>query len=311
MFFERKLVAVPPVLVTANGTANGLITVSSVRGFRVKQQVLIKATGGLIIPATVQKVISDTQIYLGPAKGPSYKSINDRIDLTSVFLSNTPTLEAAEQERINITFEDRQRAMYVEEPVVAQRSILVDDLGRYYGTANPVPVRLSDGSINIGTVNAELEVQLSHQDNDPNVGDIHDSVRIGNGIYEMTVNPDGSINTNNALPFGASLKSFYNEASSVANNIVTDVLTYTVPALTTSRLVRVDVSGSNIATYTVEKNGTVIDKKYTWFNGDLSQSFIFDGSETFVSGDVLKIRAIHTRPSFGDFNARITVQEQS
>jgi hypothetical protein len=47
-------------------------------------------------------------------------------------------------------------------------------------------------------VNGELEVQLSHQDNVPNLGDVADSVRVGDGTNVLKVNPDGSINTTSA-----------------------------------------------------------------------------------------------------------------
>jgi hypothetical protein len=54
---------------------------------------------------------------------------------------------------------------------------------------NPLEVRLSDGSINIGSVNAELEVALSHMDNTPDAGDVADSVRIGDGVTELAIDP--------------------------------------------------------------------------------------------------------------------------
>ena len=95
----------------------------------------------------------------------------------------------------------------------ARRVVLVDEDGEFYGTSgnplvvsggtgsgkgetpdDPLYVQLSDGSIEIGTVNAELEVQLSHRDNDPESVDVHDSVRVGDGVETIEVNPDGSIN---------------------------------------------------------------------------------------------------------------------
>ncbi len=63
--------------------------------------------------------------------------------------------------------------------------------------SNPIHAQLSDGSINIGTVNAELEVQLSHIDDDPDSGDVHDSVRIGDGTTEAKIDPlNRSFSTN-------------------------------------------------------------------------------------------------------------------
>ena len=79
-----------------------------------------------------------------------------------------------------------------EEALDAKRVTLVNEEGEAgVGSSpdNPIHVQLSDGSINVGTVNAELEVQLSHKDNDPDNGDVHDSVRIGDGQNEVTMTP--------------------------------------------------------------------------------------------------------------------------
>lgn len=62
---------------------------------------------------------------------------------------------------------------------------------------NPIYVQLSDGSINIGTVNANIEVQLSDQSPDPDV------VRIGNGTNQLKVNADGSIDVNASVSITA------------------------------------------------------------------------------------------------------------
>ena len=79
---------------------------------------------------------------------------------------------------------------------------------------NPIYTQLTDGSINIGTVNGELEVALSHKDNDPDIGDVHDSVRIGDGTEELAINSDGSINV--AITGGSSL-------ATTAGNIIVDI----------------------------------------------------------------------------------------
>lgn len=79
-----------------------------------------------------------------------------------------------------------------EDNLDAKRVTLVNEGGESgVGTspANPIFVQLSDGSVNIGTVNAELEVQLSHRDDDPDSGDVHDSVRIGDGEFEVNMTP--------------------------------------------------------------------------------------------------------------------------
>jgi hypothetical protein len=129
-------------------------------------------------------------MYLGPISGP----ISDRTDLSAYTVATSSFVYAIEQKRPSIPFEELTRAVYEEEPTVAYRNVLVDKLGKFYAEDNPLSVQLSDGSINIGTVNGELEVQLSRRDNDPDAGDVHDSVRIGNQDNEATytTNDDSS-----------------------------------------------------------------------------------------------------------------------
>lgn len=81
-----------------------------------------------------------------------------------------------------------------EDAALARRVLLVDKLGEAIDTSNPVPVVLTDGSINIDTIDAQIAVALSHLDGNPDSGDVADSVRIGDGTYELKVNSDGSIN---------------------------------------------------------------------------------------------------------------------
>lgn len=76
-----------------------------------------------------------------------------------------------------------------EDDILARRVVFVDALGNFYNTNNPLPVILTDGSVNIGTVNAEIEVQLSSRDNYPDSGDVHDSVRWGDQNYEAHITP--------------------------------------------------------------------------------------------------------------------------
>lgn len=75
-----------------------------------------------------------------------------------------------------------------EDQASAKRVVLVDLNGEFISVgsggpgsspSNPIYAQLTDGSITIGTVNAELEVQLSHLDNFSAPGDIHDSLRVG------------------------------------------------------------------------------------------------------------------------------------
>jgi len=61
---------------------------------------------------------------------------------------------------------------------------------------NPNPTRVT--LVGIDEVNldgAQLDVDLTHLDNSPNAGDVADSVRIGDGVTELSLATDGSIKT--------------------------------------------------------------------------------------------------------------------
>lgn len=110
---------------------------------------------------------------------------------------------------------------------------------------------------------------------------------------------------------GGNSKSFYNEISSVATSLLSTILTYTVPPLTTASISAVDVSGTNIAEYTIEVNSSVVDKRRTYFGAALNEVFDLNNSIQLVASDVVEIKVIHIRPDMGDFNARLEVTEHT
>lgn len=195
--------------------------------------------------------------------------------------------------------------------VVAADVSLHDSLGNAISTANPLPVVLTDGSINIGTINANLEVALTAKDNDPKPGDVHDSIRIGDGTNEMKVNTDGSINVNVSLePVATSTPvNVYNEVNSVASGVQTTVATYLVPAGKTAVLLRTEFGGENIGAYSVQVNGSNIAKARTYFGGNLSLALEFglpsNQGYSLVSGDVVTVKVLHSRPSLSSHEARV------
>ncbi len=184
MITERKFLEIGSQLVLSNGTQDGQITVPNIDAFKVKQTIVLKSNGvsGEKL-YSINRIIAPNILCLGTLKGP----ITDRVDLTQFLTSDLTTIFAREQERPGIIPDAFWRAVYDEEPTVAIRTTAVDALGNKYSTTNPMPVRLTDGSVNIGTVNAELEVQLSHRDNSPDPGDVADSVRIGDGTNEAQI----------------------------------------------------------------------------------------------------------------------------
>lgn len=174
---ERMYLTIPPTALTADGTVEGVISIANTYCFKVGQCVLFKQ-GATFLKAKIKQILSETQFIVIDMS--ESVTTNKKLDMSGFLAGSTVELmgNAKERKRPVIDLLEIQRAVYEEEPTVALRSHLVDWLGRSYDTTNPMPVQLSDGSINIGTVNAELEVQLSHKDNFPDAGDVRDAVNV-------------------------------------------------------------------------------------------------------------------------------------
>lgn len=182
MAFERHYEAQGPFAFTANGGADGIITLETVGQLKVKQVVKLSAIGQPDLPLQIKRVLSPTQILVGP----NDNDFKTKTDVSAYTVADGATVFFNGGSKPKLKVDDIWQAVYEQEPTVALRIFSVDKIGRPWGVDNPFPVQLSDGSINIGTVNGELEVQLSRQDGEPDSGDVHDSVRIGNQDYEAT-----------------------------------------------------------------------------------------------------------------------------
>lgn len=121
--FEKSFPAISPVAFTAQGTAQGLITIASTKGFHAKQQVTLAHPTLATLTLEVKRVVSNTQAYLGPKGG-----IALRTDLSAY--DTQATISAPEQIRPAIPEGELGRAVYEEEPAAALRVMPVDFLGR-------------------------------------------------------------------------------------------------------------------------------------------------------------------------------------
>lgn len=175
MAIERKWSAVSPQALTANGTSLGVLTVADASLFFVKQLIILDSTTQDGIQLVVNRVTSATTLEVGPAKG----KITERFDASAYLVADTATIEALEQPRNTIGPDDIAQAVYEQEPAVANRVILVDGLGDRISDENPLPV---DASVSVG----DVHVQLTHLDDTPDLGDVADSVRIGDGVDTAT-----------------------------------------------------------------------------------------------------------------------------
>ena len=288
MALERDLNAVPPTLLTVDGSAHGVAVVASTCGFFVKQQVTLQAPSLPPLTLEVKRVVDYTTLWLG-IKGPK---MTHNVDLSAYTVALGSFIFAEEQSKATLSEEARNFASYIQEPSNSWRSTSVDCNGNPYGADNPLPV-VFEGSISIGAV----------------------EVKGTNGNF-IEPNPNGSINVNIiSIPtVGNVVKNIYSEANSVASGATTILVQYTVPlSITDAVLERISVSGENIAKFTVFVNGTQIDTRRTFYGSSLSEYFEFTtgSSEGFIlhPADLLVVKVLHTRPYVGDFEGRIQVLE--
>jgi hypothetical protein len=163
---ERTYSAVPPVLLTANGTTEGVLQVVDTAGFYIQMQSTLFNNLGQTLTVYIKKVVSPTVLWVGPTKG----GLDHNVDLSAFTVAAASTIQAAEQNKQTVPNEARLLAVYENDPVDAVRAISVDSYGNHYTSENPLPVAF-DGTVEIGDVS------------------------IVQGGNTMTVNPDGSTNT--------------------------------------------------------------------------------------------------------------------
>lgn len=185
---EKRFVAVPNQYILADGTSDGIITVPDASLFKVKQEVYI---GGNTLPnlneIEVKRVLSSTQIAIGPKKG----NIDSRTDLSAYTLAKNSFIASNEQKRPSVPLEEFSRAMYEEEPTVAQRTILVDKYGNKYDENNPLPV---NAIVEVGDVNVSLDGYDKNFPDSINITGTEDGTKTGTK-HGVRVDSEGTVST--------------------------------------------------------------------------------------------------------------------
>lgn len=133
---EKRFRAVSPQAFVANGTANGVITIVNATLFKVKQEVLVEATGLPQLELEVKDIQNITTMIVGPRGG----NIRGTINISAYTTGLGANVFANEQKRPPIDYAEIMRGVFEEEPAVALRNLLVDKLGSPYDSTNPLPV---------------------------------------------------------------------------------------------------------------------------------------------------------------------------
>lgn len=287
---ERQWDAVPPILLTADGTTEGVLQVVDTAGFFFDQQATLQNNLAVKLTVYIKRVVDKNTLWVGPKKG----GLDHNVDVSAFTIATSSTISAAMQNKSAVPMEARLQATYETDPIDAWRVRPVDPYGNGYSNSNPLPVTF-DGTVSIGDVHI---LGPSPTNN------------------ELNVNADGSINVNVVeTPVAGNLvRNIYSEANAVVQGATTTLVQYTVPgSVTSSILYRISVSGENIAKYTVFWNSAQIDTRRTYYGSSLSEYFEFTTSTnngfTLSPGDTIVVKVLHGQPYIGDFEGRIQVLE--
>ena len=105
------------------------------------------------------------------------------------------------------------------------------------------------------------------------------------------------------LPPGWSVLCEFGSASSIITDTETTLITYTVPVGKLLVLKSIEASGENRAKYTVEVD-TIVKAIRRSYEPIFNVDFDFDKVQ-FVAGQIIKVKAEHSRPQVSDHETRI------
>ena len=181
--FEKRLPLVSVQAFTANGDTLGRVTTTQAQNFKVKRQVILSSNTVSQQRLEVKRVESATVLYVGPISTP----ITTRSDISAYLVVDSASIQAPEQPRPSIPEQEIERLTYEEEPVIARRVVLVDELGNKINDANPLPVTAA--------VDVALEAFNATPDNVLIVGS-EDGTKTG-VKHVVKVASDGSVQARN------------------------------------------------------------------------------------------------------------------
>jgi len=208
---ERKLAEITPQLFIANGTNKGIIKVDADCIFRVHKDVIAEATGQPLLELIIFEITDENTIIVG-IRDTKYHN-RDKADISAYTIALTATIRAERQTIKPIDPDEVVVQTYERSPIAANRRVLVDRCGNIIDKDHPLHVEISS-TLNIDNLN----IQLHHKDNDPKPGDIHDSVRIGDGVEQWAINVN-----NEGLVHDQDTHDRLNLANASLNNIETDI----------------------------------------------------------------------------------------
>lgn len=123
---------------------------------------------------------------------------------------------------------------------------------------------------------------------------------------EVYVGNAGDINAG-----GVSVNSLsdYQETLGVISGVTTSILNHTFSATKASKIYSISASGENVSLYELFIDSVLIEKKRTYFGGDLNTEFNFNFGFSVGLSSVLELKAHHLRPNPSDYNVTLKYTE--
>lgn len=231
---ERQWDAVGPILLTADGSTEGVLQVVDTAGFFFDAQATLKNNAGAQLTVYIKRVVDNTTLWVGPKKG----GLDHNVDVSAFTVATASTIFAAMQNKPTVPMEARLQSTYVTDPVDAWRVQNVDPYGNPYTDSNPLPIAF-DGTITIGDVTV-IGTAPNH--------------------YPLEPNSDGSLNVD-LNPLDSFQTSQYSVGPSAVPLTVTPLTnrqSVSIKALTTSSAI----------VYIGNSNSVTTSTGYPLLNGD-------------------------------------------
>lgn len=172
-------------LFSANGTNQGIVTVSDVAGFYVKQAIVLQSNTQPNLSLEIKRIDGTTIIHVGPKTS----NINDRTSVAAYLVADSASITAPEQIISFMKPDEIRNFVYERDPIKADRVLSVDKYGRPYDATNRVPV---DATITVPPVEVAIDAFTKvPPDNLLAVG-TEDGTKTGTK-HVMRVDPDGRV----------------------------------------------------------------------------------------------------------------------
>lgn len=152
---EKFWPAVAPQAFIANGTSLGVVTLADTSGFKVKQQIVISATGLPDLNVKIMRFISPTKFYVGPVNPTAGQGLTARTNIALYTTALNAFAYAQEQPKVTLKPDDIIQAVYRQEPGTTI-GVEIDD---QYG--NPIDAVTGSDGKNRLAVDAEVNVEVN------------------------------------------------------------------------------------------------------------------------------------------------------